>query len=859
VIGTIIPCDFIYKGYLNSNLFYHICRVKIWNLKTLLIIGLQILMSCSSVFSQSDTLSLNGKWTLSNGDRTIEIEARVPGYVQLDLERNHLLPALFSAGFEEAARNSTRESWLYEYEFELSNQQSEREFIELYFGGIDTYASIFLNEKWVANSGNMFVPIKIDVSGKLKVGVNKLSVRLLSSVAISEKSYQIRSDSLPGGYRVMSRKAQYMFGWDWAPNIPSSGIWQDVSLFFHTGIQAELNNLHCIPNEDYSKAHITGNLNIRSDRSGNYQLSIKANNQVLSQQVLNLNQGINDIEFKGEILNPKLWWTSPLGEPYLYDVTLHVSDDKGEEIWREHRRLGVRKIQLHTEKDSSGNPFYFSLNDKPIYIKGANWVPFHFFPSETDSTGYRSLLALAKSSHFNMLRVWGGGFYEKDIFYDICDELGILVWQDFMFACGMYPGDRPFLAEVEKEAKYQVNRLSTHPCMALWCGNNEIAEGWENWGWKLGLSSLQILQIEEDYNSIFKTLLPRVVEKYHPSMSYHESSPEYGRGNPMYLKKGDAHDWFVWHDMYPFSHFTENIPRFMSEFGFQSYPDLGTIAYFNNENAGELNSILDFYQMHPKGNSIIQKYMSDSYPTPKNEEEMVYLSQLMQGRGIGQAIAAQRVAQPYCMGSMYWQFNDCWPAVSWSSIDFLRKLKAQYYLTKRAYKPWKGFIIPRESQIEVSFVNDQLHPLNVNWTLYEGNAVFKKSIKQGHGTYSSGSSQIISIVPDSSVLYYLLETQVDGVVDREMFFPIDFKNWKIKDNMVRPEVNCEMGQCRVSLRAKEPIVGIQLIVDGLDIEFEDQFLDLYPGAEHHWVFKIPDGLDADSIKDRFKIRGLSPQ
>jgi beta-mannosidase len=816
-------------------------------------------MSATWLFGQSDTLILKDNWTFSNADRTLKLDAQVPGYVHMDLERNKMLPPLFSAGFESAAADANLESWIYELEFELSSDLVERNFIELYFGGIDTYASIFLNESWVANSGNMFVPIKIDVSGKLKSGKNKLSVRLLSSVAISEKSYQIQADSLPGGHRVMSRKAQYMFGWDWAPAIPSAGIWQEVYLFFHSDIRTELQNLSCVPNEDFSKATITGSLNIRSNLSETYILSIRANNQLLAQKELNLKNGTHEYEFTGEILNPKLWWTAPLGEPYLYDLSLVIVNKKGEEIWRQNKRIGVRRIQLHTEKDSLGNAFYFSLNDKPIYIKGANWVPFHFFPSETDSAKYRNLLTLAKSSHFNMLRVWGGGFYEKEIFYELCDELGILIWQDFMFACGMYPGDRPFLKEIKKEAEYQVQRLSLHPCIALWCGNNEVAEGWENWGWKQGRSAQQILQIEQDYHSIFKSLLPDIVNKFHPTISYHESSPEYGRGNPLYLKKGDAHDWFVWHDMYPFSHFTENIPRFMSEFGFQSYPDLGIISYFNKEKKDETKIVLDAYQKHSKGNTIIQKYLSDSYPIPKNKDEMVYLSQLMQGRGIGQAIAAQRAAQPYCMGSLYWQYNDCWPAVSWSSIDFLGKQKAQYYLTKRAYKPWKGFIIPSEHQLEIYFVNDHLHDLDVSWVVYKGDADNAVSIEHGKRGVSKGSTQIAFVQLDSSTLYYLLETQVDGVLDKEMFFSGDFKNWEINVNKVRPELSCERGQCNISIYAKEPMVGVQLIIDGLNIELNDQFVDIYPGSQYIWTFKMPDGMDTDSIRNRIKIRGLSPK
>jgi len=309
----------------------------------------------------------------------------------------------------------------------------------------------------------------------------------------------------------------------------------------------------------------------------------------------------------------------------------------------------------------------------------------------------------------NMLRVWGGGIYEEDIFYTLCDEKGIMVWQDFMFACAMYPGDEAFLENVKQEAIDNIKRLRNHSSIALWCGNNENNEAWHNWGWQTDRSEEEKNEIWRNYNALFNVVLPEVVDSYHSEIDYWESSPSYGRRDPRSLTEGDAHDWWIWHDEYPFEHLLDAVPRFMSEFGFQAFPSYEVIKYINgNDSISVSSKAFDTHQKHPRGYSIIKNYMERDYPIPDKDEDYVYMSQLVQAHGMVLGFEAQRRAKPYNMGTLYWQLNDCWPVISWSSIDYLGNWKAMHFKTKRAFKDILVSSRVKDDTLRTWIVNDKL-------------------------------------------------------------------------------------------------------------------------------------------------------
>ena len=377
--------------------------------------------------------------------------------------------------------------------------------------------------------------------------------------------------------------------------------------------------------------------------------------------------------------------------------------------------------------------FHFELNGKPVYIKGTNYIPQNSFQNNVTDAHYYKLLNDVLETNMNMLRVWGGGIYENDIFYDLCDAKGILVWQDFMFACAMYPGDIEFLTNVKQEAEDQVKRLRNHASIALWAGNNENAEGWNRWGWQDGRTEKEKKEIWNNYLQVFDSILPKVVSNFSDEISYWESSPKYGRGNPKYEFEGDAHDWWVWHDARPFEHFEAKVPRFMSEFGFQSFPSYETIQYINQKEEIDLQTDgIQSHQKHVRGFQLIDEYMKRDYTVPTLDEDYVYVSQLLQAKGIVMGIEAHRRAKPYNMGTLFWQLNDCWPAISWSSIDYFGNWKALQYKAKKAFENVLISSVIENNTLKTYIINDDFEDYHENLKLkiidFSGNELFKIDI-----------------------------------------------------------------------------------------------------------------------------------
>ena len=410
-------------------------------------------------------------------------------------------------------------------------------------------------------------------------------------------------------------------------------------------------------------------------------------------------------------------------------------------------KKGLRTIELVTEKDSIGESFYFKVNNVPVYAKGANYIPQNSMQNKVTNAHYEKLLSDVVESNMNMLRVWGGGIYENDIFYDLCDQKGILVWQDFMFACAMYPGDTAFLKNIAEEAKQHVKRLRNHASIALWCGNNENSEGWKRWGWQVNRTEKEKEEIWSDYAAVFDSILPNTVAQF-STTNYWESSPKFGRGNPKYEFEGDAHDWWVWHDAAPFEHFQERVPRFMSEFGFQSFPSYEVLKYINQSDSISLKTdAVKAHQKHSKGFQLIDEYMKRDYKTPINDEDYVYVSQLLQAKGIVMGIEAQRRAKPHNMGTLFWQLNDCWPSISWSSIDYFGNWKALQYKVKNAF----------ENLLISSKVDDKLlrtYIVNDSYNKLTGN--LKLKIIDFYGKEIWSDSKKITVLENSSKQFYSL-------------------------------------------------------------------------------------------------------
>lgn len=692
-----------------------------------LILVLALFASCQQKKQLPSIVPLESDWSFRSMNSNDWFPATVPGNIYSDLIDNQLIEDPFIGANETKVQWVADSTWVYQTNFDVSASTLNKKNIQLEFEGLDTYAKVYLNDSLILSSNNAFRNFKVSV-GDFISSRNTLAVHF-SPTQITEESEKNKLDyTLPEGNRVFTRKAQFQYGWDWGPKLNTMGIWKGVSL--QAWNESKIDNVY-LKKDSYTdeQAHFTAIVTLTSPPEESTSVQVFVDGQEFSLQIPAEIQ-TNQFEIPITIEDPVFWWPHNLGTPHLYEVEVQLVQNGivRDEVVVNH---GVRNVSLIAEEDKHGQSFYFNLNGVPVYMKGANYIPQHSLQNRVTEQHYETLLQDVVDANMNMLRVWGGGIYENDVFYDFCDEKGILVWQDFMYACAMYPGDEAFLENAKQEAEDQIIRLRNHPSIVLWCGNNENSEGWHRWGWQDGKTQAQKDKIWGDYLKLFDSILPAEVAK-HTQLDYWESSPKYGRGNPQYQYEGDAHDWWVWHDAYPFEHFEDYVPRFMSEFGFQSFPSMDAMKFINQSEEIQIDTDgMKSHQKHHRGYELIDLYMERDYNVPENDEDYVYVSQLVQARGMQMGIEAHRRAKPYNMGSLYWQLNDCWPGISWSSIDHFGNWKALHYGAKEAFE---NVLISFESegdQVDIYIVNDLLNDidetLKVRLIDFQGNELWDSS------------------------------------------------------------------------------------------------------------------------------------
>ncbi|MFM2269909.1 MAG: exo-beta-D-glucosaminidase, partial [Bacteroidota bacterium] len=579
--------------------------------------------------------------------------------------------------------------WTFETTFKVDKNMANQEHISLVFKGLDTYARVFLNDSLLQETENAFRIFEITLKNKpnnidfLKKGENRLRIEFTSPLTKEESKIKKLGFKLPDGTRMFTRKPQFHYGWDWGPRFVTVGITESVKLVAWSVSRIEnINVIQEVVNEKTAELNIYVNL---SNKNFDGKITLDINGKNYETSVLRPQLDAPPT-FHVTIPKPRLWSVAPYGKPNLYDLKIGLYTGGGQLLDEKTERIGLRTIELIRERDSIGESFYFKLNGKPIFAKGANLIPVHFFQEKNNKADYQRIIDDALGANMNMLRVWGGGVYERDDFYKLCDERGILVWQDFMFACAMYPWDENFLKNVEIEATEQVQRLGKHASVALFCGNNEVREAWNYWGWQPRYSSELGEKIWTGYRQIFERILPNVIRQNASRTPYHESSPPMGRYHEKSLLEADCHYWGVWHDEEMFEVFDKKVPRFMSEYGFQSFPNWATIESYTKPDERELTSeVMLLHQKHPRGNQLIKKYANEYYREPKGFSNFVYVSQLVQADGIRRGIESHRRNQPRCMGTLYWQLNDVWQVASWSSVDYFGRWKALHYAVKKSY------------------------------------------------------------------------------------------------------------------------------------------------------------------------------
>ena len=785
---------------------------------------------------QLTVVNIHKNWKFKQLDDTTWKSATVPGNVYSDLLNHKKIPDPFVSSNELNVQWASKKSWEYQTTFELDPKTLSKSNIELSFEGIDTYANIYLNDTLIGLTNNSFRTWKYDIK-ELAKKENTLKLHFFPTKKLEISESRKIDYNLPPDTRVFTRKAQFQYGWDWGPIINTSGIWKPIKI-------TSWNNMK-LDDVYFKQEKLTdsvASLSVKYTISSHTAveeatLEIKFDNTT-HKIATPVKKGTHTYATNLEIKNPKRWWTYSLGEPYLYKFDITLKEGRYLKA-KQKATIGLRTIKLITEKDSKGKTFYFELNGVPVFMKGANYIPQNSMQNKVTDAHYEKLLNDVVDANMNMLRVWGGGIYENDIFYDLCDEKGILVWQDFMFACAMYPGDNPFLKNVEKEAIDQVTRLRNHASIALWCGNNENNEGWKRWGWQADKTEAQKKEIWDGYLAVFDSILPKTVAKLNPEISYWESSPSYGRGNPKYEFEGDAHDWWVWHDAYPFEHFEKKVPRFMSEFGFQSFPSYEAIRYFTGKDSIDINhDSYTTHQKHPRGFKLIRDYMKRDYKVPENGDDYVYVSQLLQAKGITMGVEAQRRAMPYCMGSLYWQLNDCWPVVSWSSIDFMGNWKALHYQTKKSFQDVLISSVVENDTIKTYIISDKLVALKGDFSIdfidFNGKKIHNV---QQQVSIAPNTSQLIAKTPlkhiKANVNDYVMKSSFSSTSDSSLiktfspFYVAKPKDLKLPQQDVSTKITkTDHGFIiKVSATTLQKNVFLYTNTKG---HFSDNFFDVFP-------------------------------
>ncbi|MDE6593279.1 MAG: glycoside hydrolase family 2 protein [Oscillospiraceae bacterium] len=641
--------------------------------------------------------SLNGTWRLFPADSSgrYDIPAEVPGTLCGAMIKEKMLDNPYYRENELTATEISRESCVFDRRFDLDEELIGSDKILLKFYGIDTLSEVILNGIPVGNTDNMHREYVFDVTDIVRPSGNRLMVAIMSPTLFIEE--RNASDPLWGVFSTMAgyphiRKAHYMFGWDWGPKLPDMGIWRDVELI---GVRGGLiDSLYAV--QDHSKI---------SEGIVNIDLEIVLSD--ISDKKLKVNVILTDPDGNAAIVtksfaneekkkhvslkieNPRLWYPRGYGEQPLYNIkAVLINEDTEEECHSCEINIGLRTVSISRESlesmGESGEEFAFTVNGLKIFAMGANYVPENQLIGKHSRNKTEKLLKQCCLANFNMIRVWGGGFYPDDYFYDLCDQMGLLVWQDFMFACSVYKADRDFCETVKREVIDNVKRIRNHPCLALWCGNNEIESMWQYWGIDAPP------EYKKDYLRLFEVLIPKVLHFYDPVTFYWPSSPSSGGSfaDSGSLEKGDAHYWAVWHDLKPFEEYYNYKFRFCSEFGFESLPSMKTIRTFAEK--GDLNlcsPVMELHQKCERGTEKIMYYLAQMCHYPYSFEGLIYATQLVQADAVRLNVENMRRNRGVCMGSLYWQVNDSNPVISWSSIDFFHRWKALHYKAKHFYAP----------------------------------------------------------------------------------------------------------------------------------------------------------------------------
>jgi beta-mannosidase len=847
------------------------------------------------VAGQASLRVLEAKWefrAVSNTDR-VELKdwhpAQVPGVVQTDLLRDGLIPDPFYQDNDTRLQWIGLTDWEYRTTFQADAATLAHDHVDLVFEGLDTYADVYVNDQAVLHSDNMFRRWRVPAKALLKTGANTLRVVFHSPIESMIPKVKALPYILPSvtshntgneeniATAPYTRKAPYQYGWDWGPRYVTEGIWQPIRMETWDALRIE--NFH-VQQQRVSKEFAALAAEFEIDASRSTAAIVEINYGELSgaavapiRQNVQLEPGLNRIRVPIHIANPKLWY--PLGygaqDRYRFAATVRTGRDVAAEA---SLKTGLRSIDLRREVTATGKSFAFVVNGIPVFAKGADVIPFDSFPNRVTPEIHRQILESARDAHMNMVREWGGGYYESDDFYDICDELGIMVWQEFIFGGDMVPGGADFQENVRQEAIEQVERLRDHPSIVLWCGNNEIETGWVHWDdrkiFKEAVSPADREKVWTDYVVLFHSVLAGVVARYADPVPYWASSPSANFEDPPDSQtNGDMHYWQVWHALAPIEMYTQQFPRFMSEYGFQSFPEMRTIRTFAQPGDMDIHSAtMQDHQKNHGGNERILSYMLRWYPEPKDFASFVYLSQVLQAEAIKVGAEHLRRQRPNTMGSLYWQLNDCWPVASWASIDYYGRWKALQYYARRFYDDVIVSPFAHDGKVDVYVVSDKLQALSgqIHTRLldFSGKVLTEKTQDVQVPAQSSAvdftlDEKELLASADPKKCFLVFDLGVAGQnVSRNLIFFDAMHNLDLPTSVhIETSLSNSNGTYAVTLRSQVLARSVYLSFGDLDVQTADNYFDLLPGETVTVKLTTPSSVSLDQLKSSLQVTSLT--
>jgi len=773
--------------------------------------------------------SLNGLWKFRKFNSGEYKDATVPGCNFLDLMANGDIDDPFYALNENKVQWVAKEDWEYFKEFEIGSDDLNCDDVTLNFTMLDTICDVFVNDSLVFKGDNCFIAYNYSIKDYIKVGTNTLRVVFYSPVHYVSKLHKEEPTPMNSNGQngiVHIRKPQCHFGWDWGPVLPPSGISGDVCIDFVNKGRIEYLSVTQSHNDDVV---IRVNADIKAYDDVKCRITLECPNGET------FTRDGDSADFVIE--NPELWWTYELShkdsQP-LYTITAQLEYD-GEPVDTVKKRIGLRTIELNREKDAYGKNFQFILNGVPLFIKGASYIPPDSFITRYDDERMNHLLDAARFSNMNMIRIWGGGYYESDRFYDACDERGILVWQDFQFACQAYPFFiDSFLDNVKREVAYNVRRLSHHPSLAVWCGNNEIEDMHMAW--------VHMKKYVDYTEKFFYHILEPEIRKFDTSTPYTPGSPigishNKGVGSD---NVGDTHLWGVWHGLQPMNYYRKRMTRFCSEFGFESLPDIKMIEAFAEPEDYSLSS--DVFKSHQKcanGNDKMIYYIASRFNLPEKFEDYIYLSQVTQQECIADATEHWRRNKGRCNGSMYWQFNDCWGVCSWSSIDYCGNYKALQYTAKHFNAPLSVSVEDTEEYIKIFALNDlnTNQDIKVEYEIFDfTSGTLEKQAEEKSLAALENKEVFLLSTEDIKSKYDYRHTAVavrlyksDELLMQKVILLDKEKNLQLPKTKLKTKITVFDDYLEISVTADKFARLVKLDSSKSILPFSDNFFDLLPG------------------------------